>query len=458
MRQYSFALTMGAGAALCLAAGCGDNGDGFGAPDAGVPDGGGGDDAAAAACDRPWTGLQLGGERDDQIWGMEIDAANQLYVTGYEDGVVGVTNIEPDGNSRGVVMQIDPAGRLSWKAVLDTPATDAIEDIAIDPATGTGYAVGRTSGAFDGFTNQGQFDGFLVELDPAGKLGPIHQWGDERPQHPVRLSLGSNRDIAIAGYDDEYIVENTVAGREDGFVASFDRTPTPDPAYTLNFWKKVPNNRQNRITDVVIDRDGSESMYVTSFVSSPFASAGIFAQKWNSDGSLAWSTRISGVTADAVNAVAFSPSGDLFVAGATFLSLRGTNAGGQDAFIAKLNKATGVIEWTGQAGSTESDYPTALAFDEIGNVYIAGLTFGSVGDVPNAGPPNTLDIFAMKFDPGGTLRRTWQVGTAGDDLATAIAVDGCGRALVGGHTRGAIVKGSLGTAGGYDMFIVQAAL
>ncbi len=44
-----------------------------------------------------------------------------------------------------------------------------------------------------------------------------------------------------------------------------------------------------------------------------------------------------------------------------------------------------------------------------------------------------------------------------DDFATSMVVDGCGRAFVGGYTKGALVPGSLGTAG-YDMFVVRAEL
>ena len=63
----------------------------------------------------------------------------------------------------------------------------------------------------------------------------------------------------------------------------------------------------------------------------------------------------------------------------------------------------------------------------------------------------------MKFSPAGALVSVWQRGTSDDDELTSLAVDSCGRAFVGGYTRGALVNGQA-NLGGEDMFILNAAL
>jgi len=475
MRQYIFSLTTATlcGAVLAATGGCGDNlgGGGVAPSDAGVgvDSGGAADAAAESAADAPpintgppscnlaWKDLQVGTELDDQIWGLTTDENHNIYASGYEHGVTGVTNIEPDGDSQGVVLKIDPTGAVLWKAVLDTSATDTVEDVAIEAGTGRVYVVGRTSGAFDGFVNQGQFDMFLATLDADGKTTTIFQAGDERPQHPVRLNLGPNNVLGVAGYDDTYIPTNFVMSRDDGFVASFDRSAIPTGNFTTNFVKYVPLSAQilNRITGVAVEHDGSGSMYVTSLITGG-AQIGIYVKKYNSDGTIAWSHRITSFSADAANAVGLSPSGDLFVTGATFATLGAANFGQQDAFVLKVDKATGNIIWAVQQGGPGSDYPTAMAFDDSGNIYIAGYTTDSV--VPTITNQGGFDAFAMKFGTDGALLSTWQKGTANDEFVTSMTVDHCGKAFVGGSSKGAVVDGGTATAGGYDMFVLRAAL
>ena len=460
MHQHPCFSTVVFGAVLATAIGCGDNrkGGGGASPDAA----GGGIDAApidtgSAWCDLVWHDVQAGTELDDQIWGLTTDPNRNIYAAGYEHGLTGptnTTNLEPEGDSRGVVIMFDPTGTVQWKTVLDTTGADTVEDVTLEPGSGRLYAVGRTSGAYDGFTNQGQFDTFLATLEPTGQVTSTFQSGDERPAHPARLRLGPDRSVLVAGYDDTFVEGNAVLAQESGFLASFERGATPDAPYEQNFFQRVPlsSNLANRITAVAVDGDNSGSMYVTSSITGGI-DVGIHVKKLNSDGSLVWTRRISPVSAD-VAIVAMSPSNELIVAGATSVTLGSRSYGLQDAFVLEIDKATGNITWAAQAGSSESDYPTALAFDPAGNIYIAGETFGSVvqGDV-NKG---SLDAFAMRFDPNGALRSSWQRGTETAEIVTGVAVDHCGHVLVGGHSKGVLVGSS--TAGGFDMFVLRAAL
>src|ERR1700704_4436266 len=57
-----------------MAGGCGDSEPGH--PGTGGP----------GACDAAWHDFQHGTELDDQLWGLAIDAVNNVYLTGYEHG------------------------------------------------------------------------------------------------------------------------------------------------------------------------------------------------------------------------------------------------------------------------------------------------------------------------------------------------------------------------------------
>jgi hypothetical protein len=406
--------------------------------------------------------LQLGTAKDDQVLGMTVDADDNLIVSGYEQGIVGVTNIEPDGDARAAVFKIGPDGTTIWKTILDTSGTDTAEDVAVDRATGNLVVVGRTSGAFPTFTNQGQFDLFVALLAPSGQLETLLQAGNERPQHPARLSLGPGGKVLVAGWDDTYIPSNYVAANEDGFVAAFSIATGAGAGQTITqtaMQYAFPSSMTGPFsfaTGVAAEQDGSGAGYVTTLVaSSRSPENGISVSKLDAQQALVWDQVLSPDSFDAVNAVALSPTGDLFVTGGTFHTLGAQAFGQEDAFLMKLDRATGAPVWIAQAGGPDSDYPTALAFDAAGNIYVAGITLGSViAGVPNQG---SSDLFAMKFSPAGALVSVWQRGTPDDDELTSVAVDSCGRVFVGGYTRGALVNGQA-NLGGEDMFILDAAL
>src|SRR4029077_20687227 len=81
-----------------------DGGDGGGGVAGGRPDGGAG--AGGALCAIPWThDIQAGTAADDQLLGMTLDGDGNVIAVGFERGIVGVTNIEPDGDARAVVVK-----------------------------------------------------------------------------------------------------------------------------------------------------------------------------------------------------------------------------------------------------------------------------------------------------------------------------------------------------------------
>jgi hypothetical protein len=409
------------------------------------------------ACDATWHDFQHGTELDDQLWGMAVDAADNVYLAGYEHGLGYATNIEPTGDSHGVIIKLDPSGAVQWSTTIDTDATDSIEDVTVEPGSGRIFAVGRTSGSFPGFTIQDpdQFDEVVLALDRSGHVEQLVQQGDGLPRHPARLGLGVDHDLVVAGYNDTFVQNNAVLGWEDGFVQRFDpqSSAATEVSFHQSFFQTVPATVLNRVTGVAMEHDGSGSMYVTGFITGG-RTVGAYVEKLARDGSLIWNTLISRLSPDQATAVGLSPSGELFVTGATLATLGMRSFGQQDAFVLEIDRDTGAIAWAVQAGSSESDVPLGIGFDAGGNIYIAGITLGSVVDgAPSHGG---LDPFAMKFDPRGALLATWQGGSAADDLVTTMAVDHCGHVLVGGFSQGAVAADGPALAGGDDMFVVRA--
>ncbi len=150
---------------------------------------------------------------------------------------------------------------------------------------------------------------------------------------------------------------------------------------------------------------------------------------------------------DAVVGTVIDSAGNVYVAGYTDDALSGnTQAGGGDVFIAKYD-TTGNLIALKQFGTPDLDEATGIAIDSAGNVYVTGYTQGAFSG-SNAG---LIDAFIAKYDTTGNLTFN-QFGTADEDYATSIAIDGAGNVYVTGYTNGAFIGNN---AGGSDVFIAR---
>jgi Ca2+-binding RTX toxin-like protein len=179
-----------------------------------------------------------------------------------------------------------------------------------------------------------------------------------------------------------------------------------------------------------------------------------FVRKYDQAGSEAWTRQfgadwprpvIGAVMATGVSA----HDGRVYVAGFVGGYLPGQDhAGGADAF-ARAYDAAGSEQWTRQFGTDANDRALSVAADATG-VYIAGYTNGQFPGQAKAGGPDDLDAFLRRYTLDGDLLWTRQFGTAEEDRAHGVAVDGTG-VVVTGFTRGALPGQT--SAGLQDVFV-----
>lgn len=145
--------------------------------------------------------------------------------------------------------------------------------------------------------------------------------------------------------------------------------------------------------------------------------------------------------------VAVDPAGDVLIAGSTSGSLDGAPfSGSTDLFLAKY-AASGEKIWVRQRGAAGG---IAIATDGSANSYVAGSASSSFDNNPHAGD---ADVVLVKYDAAGTLLWSTQFGTAGSDIANAIAVDGNGNVFLAGSTSGDL--GGTGNSGSFDSFLAK---
>jgi hypothetical protein len=90
-----------------------------------------------------------------------------------------------------------------------------------------------------------------------------------------------------------------------------------------------------------------------------------------------WRRQFGTAGYDHASEIAADGSRDIYITGSTDGSLEGRNRGGRDAWLAKYNPA-GKVLWKEQLGTGRPEEGSAVATDNYGNIYVAGSTEGSL--------------------------------------------------------------------------------
>lgn len=225
-----------------------------------------------------------------------------------------------------------------------------------------------------------------------------------------------------------------------GFLAKLDGldTAAPETAFhtTVNTVEAADDARA-----VAVDSQGY--VYVVGSSAGDMGaelnggSPDAYLRKLDPAGNVVWS-RLLGSPAEAGGfAVAVDGEDNVIVAGQTRSLLTDVAyGGGYDSFVTKFD-SSGAEVWTRQAQPFADDSALALAVDASGAVFVAGRTNAPVAaGLTQAGGS---DAYLVKLDAEGTLAWSKQFGGAGDDAATALAVDDAGNVFVAAESGGRAV-------------------
>lgn len=360
-----------------------------------------------------------------------VDRLNRIWLAGWAEGEVGRERLDPSGNSRAVVRQLDTDGRMLWdsRAEFDSPGTDVAEALALG-ADGRMHVAGRTTGTLDGRANAGQFDAFIAW---AGAATPATPWqrlqtGTERPEHPRRLAVAANGDLHLAGWDDDFVPTNHVAAWQDPIAFQFRRQGDG----FVQTWRHQGSSEVPDIADGLA-LDAAGNTYLGGSVQSG-AQRGMFLRKLDASGRPLWTARYTSQAVDHIAAVQPMPDGSLLVAGSVFGSFRGNAAfGAQDVFVARMASDDGRVLASWQYGSAASEWLTDMKIDAQGRILLLGETAGSM--VPGQANAGEADLFMVQLAADGRVLAQTQWGTAADEQARRLAADSCGRVVATGASR-----------------------
>jgi hypothetical protein len=222
-------------------------------------------------------------------------------------------------------------------------------------------------------------------------------------------------------------------------------------AQTNFIWgKQYGSDKEETAFTPVTDQNGNVYLAGTTkgiLSTSGFGKSDGFVTKLDSTGNIIWTKQIGTPEDDAINWLTIDQSGNLYVTGKTKGVLNEKNFGREDILVAKLDNA-GTIEWQKQYGSDSTDVGNDIYLDDLGNIYITGLTKGLFGKSAFG----KADCFILKLDNKGSKLFTCQFGTPGDEMCSGITVDGASNIYVCGSTSGDLATKNIGKN---DAFIAK---
>jgi (2Fe-2S) ferredoxin len=320
---------------------------------------------------------------DDFPNSLKIDAAGNVYVTGYswdENVFADFATVKYAAN-----------GNQIWAKRFSTAQGDAGNEVEVD-AAGNVYVTGISQNGPQG----GSEDVFTVKYDPAG-----NQLWTNRYNSPVNDS-DEGFEVEVDAGGDVYVlgVVRDLGNPTETFIQKING------ATGANIWTKtylVPNSFDGSIpTAMALDGDGNIVIAGMTSLSDKFYNVDIFTAKFDSSGVNQWVKTYDGPADDDYDGdtkLLLDAAGNIY-AGATSEGF--ANA---DLQIFKYSP-DGAEIWRYRYGSPFFDYDlfldweadvsqTTMLLDGDGNLYVAGNSFI---------PEQATNLFAFKLEPVAGLR------------------------------------------------------
>ncbi len=333
------------------------------------------------------------------------------------------------------------AQNQAWIRQLGTSGSDSLFAAASDGSGGV-YVGGHTEGNLAAPLT-GLFDAWLARYDSAGNQVWIRQFGTSHWDNVTAAAADAIGGVYVSGSTWGNLGAIS-AGVSDAWLARYDGagnqvwirqlgTSSADGAYAA-----AP--------------DGAGGVYVggrtAGALGAPNAGdSDCWLARYDGVGNQIWIRQFGTSAYDDVSAAAADGTGGVCIGGTTSGSLAGTNAGGQDAWLARFDSAGNQI-WIRQLGTSVDDKLTAAAGAATGAGYVSGITRGNLG-APNYGGE---DAWLARYDGAGNQAWIRQLGTSVLDRSYACTQDGSGGVYLSGYT-----GGSLGgpSAGNNDVWLAR---
>ena len=364
---------------------------------------------------------QFGSEGTESLWDMASDGTN-LYVAGNTTSEL--DNNTSQGGNDVYLAKYDSDGNQQWIKQYGTLTFDESFRVTAD-TSGNVYVGGHTIGGLAGDNqNVGQSlgmgvdggvpstDSYVAKYDTNGNEVWVQQFGT--------VTLDDNWGVAVDQEGNVFAGGNTkgnFGGENAGALGEYDN------------WLVKLNKDDGQVEWVQqfgvpdydflwdMETDSMGNFYATGWTLGDLGgeNAGSYdtwLAKYDTNGNQLWIRQFgtSGDDSPYLNGLEVDSNDNVFLTGQTDGSLVGENAGSYDAWATKYD-ADGNQLWLQQFGTPDYDVASAVTADNYDNLYVSGMTEGSLGDT-NAG---AYDSWVAKLNSNtGTIQDFNNTETAQD--------------------------------------------
>ena len=380
---------------------------------------------------------QIGSSGFDITPSTATDPSGNVYIAGGTTGSLGGDNA---GVRDALVSKYDTQGNVLWSKQIGTSSADTIYGIATDKQ-GNFYVTGFTEGNLASPKQALVSDSWVAKYDSNGNQLWIQQFGEASISQAFSIDVDNNSNVYLSGItvkpsldlatDDSWVIKYDTNGNRQWFTEY--GTPAFDETYA-----------------VAVSKDGS--VYSGGWTLGDLGGehAGLYdaaLAKLNNNGALEWTRQLGTPDYEWIWGVDTDSKGNVYATGWTLSNLGGENAGSYDAFLVKYDPQ-GNQQWIQQFGTAGDDQAFRINIDSKDNILLTGYTDNSLGG-SNAG---SYDAWVTKYDTNGNQWWMTQFGTPELDQGLGITSDNSGNVYVTGITGGSLGDTN---AGSFDSWLAK---
>lgn len=369
-----------------------------------------------------WIATYSGFNNDiDNANAIVVDNSNNIIVTGF--------SLSNGTSYNFTTIKYDPSGNEIWVRKYNGSGngSDIAKSIVADDS-GNVCVTGESYGGI--FTS---YDIATIKYNSAG----VQQWA-VRYNGPANGNDGGNS-IAIDNSHNIY-----VTGQSLGVNGNLDIVTIKYNSSGIQQWAANYNGPGNGLdAGVKVLTDNQNYVFVTGYSTGIGSGYDYAVIKYDLQGAEQWVYRFNGSANnnDIITSAALDNSGNIYVTGVMNTDASGNSANYATIKINSSGNAVWGVAYNGPANNNDS--ATAIAVNNSGEVFVTGKSMGT---------GTSFDYATVKYNSSGVLQNVTRYNGTGNsiDAASSIALDNFGNTYISGT--------SIGNGSAEDLLTIKYAL